>query len=898
MSDFLLIKARDLGKEKCEDIVKYIDVNSNDVVVSEAGLRALAAWYRKQSSRLANLAKTRGYAENLLKISIVFCGPSRQQSPFNAQARLQEKKGRVDFDTFAQSIEMVLDLVSDTDLAPTVLKDLSTDLFSEFVIRLGNYVPRDITFSTQEASMDVLVRISAQYYGQKKKYAKERFKIIINSMPDPFSKTIGDPDLGCKAALEHMRPLLSATNQNNKNIASASFRSLSYEDQPMIQMDGYIDVCQSSVILTLTAEVQGVDRLELRFGDLSKIHFIDDEMGNDNSKSIDFSLDVVPDQLKTILGLNFSQDLSQGVFNITLAKEADLDRLQWTAQRGLAMESSLRDDEMEEEVKELAATDTRKTSMVTSRSSSREASLVTPSAASAKAMAKGLRAKQLQQRSAAANLDRPGSYTVSSEEAGGEGEDEDEEKDKEGSPAGSRKAAPKPTSPPSRRSARLHHMDGTKTKDGEEDMDAYHDKEQEQDLSKVAKTVEAPNVRVKPSRSTSVTNPSTTAASSPARMRRAVTATSPPTKAGEQALPSFSQADKAMQQEQGVAGAAQEKRKATHSPAPKVQNAKKARVAPAKGLKHAGLDKENALAEGRKRAREAESKSGGLRARNVGMATATVAPTRALSYKQGDGRTRKLEDNIFQQQTSSQFLFSSSEESEGEEEGSGDHYVPTGRGEEGRRKKLQQPSQRRVRQRREEFVDIDEGQPDRYSSEDTTGGGKESRGGAEDDLDSTIQNLIAEISSNQVKRTQARNERIFVAQADAAVNQIKAYLREWIAHRRGQLDKVEREAANDIRLAMKVAEVQKNSLSVDVVYATRRVEELEDDMRPLETAAQALFRDVQAFKQQCVSDNSKFKAECQMRFDDLQRSVKKGITEDSKSVITMQRTFRGELSRA
>ena len=105
-----------------------------------------------------------------------------------------------------------------------------------------------------------------------------------------------------------------------------------------------------------------------------------------------------------------------------------------------------------------------------------------------------------------------------------------------------------------------------------------------------------------------------------------------------------------------------------------------------------------------------------------------------------------------------------------------------------------------AREPHNEGMDLDESQLPDYSSEGTTSGGNGARSVAEDDLDSTIQNLIAEISRNQARRTQARNERMCVAQADAAVNQIKVYLREWVAQRRGQLDRVTRAAATDMRL--------------------------------------------------------------------------------------------------
>ena len=63
-----------------------------------------------------------------------------------------------------------------------------------------------------------------------------------------------------------MRPLLSTINHDNKNIASALFHSLSYDDQSVVEMEGYIDVCQASVMLTLNEEIDGEDRFELRFG--------------------------------------------------------------------------------------------------------------------------------------------------------------------------------------------------------------------------------------------------------------------------------------------------------------------------------------------------------------------------------------------------------------------------------------------------------------------------------------------------------------------------------------------------------------------------------------------------------------------------------------------------------
>ena len=55
---------------------------------------------------------------------------------------------------------------------------------------------------------------------------------------------------------------------------------------------------QASVIVTLNEDVHGEDRFELPW-DLSKIHFVDDELGRVESKSIDFSMDKVPEPLKT-----------------------------------------------------------------------------------------------------------------------------------------------------------------------------------------------------------------------------------------------------------------------------------------------------------------------------------------------------------------------------------------------------------------------------------------------------------------------------------------------------------------------------------------------------------------------------------------------------------------------
>jgi len=302
---------------------------------------------------LPTLAKTKGFVDNLLKMSIKFCGPSKAQSPFNAQALVLEKKGglRVDYGTFAQSVEMVLDVMSDIILAATVLKDLNKELFEEYVTRLGNYVPRDISFPSQETTMDVLIRIAAQYQGKKKD--KERFQMTIKGMPEPFRKVITDPDLGCKMALEQMRPLLTLSNRENKNIASAMFTRLGYEGRPIVQKEGYIDMCRASVIVTLNEDVHGEDRFELPFGDLSKIHFVDDELGRVESKSIDFSMDKVPEPLKTILGFKRSQDLSQGLFNIQLHKDADITRLEKTASRGLEMQSSLRESQLEVEIQEL-----------------------------------------------------------------------------------------------------------------------------------------------------------------------------------------------------------------------------------------------------------------------------------------------------------------------------------------------------------------------------------------------------------------------------------------------------------------------------------------------------------------------------------------------------------------
>ena len=77
---------------------------------------------------------------------------------------------------------------------------------------------------------------------------------------------------------------------------------------------------------------------------------------------------------------------------------------------------------MDMEIKQLVSDDARKTSMVTSRSSSGEPYLVTPSAVKAKAMTMGMRTS-VTQRSASIDLNRLGSYTVSSEETSIEEED-------------------------------------------------------------------------------------------------------------------------------------------------------------------------------------------------------------------------------------------------------------------------------------------------------------------------------------------------------------------------------------------------------------------------------------------------------------------------------------------
>ena len=67
-------------------------------------------------------------------------------------------------------------------------------------------------------------------------------------------------------------------------------------------------------------------------------------------------------------------------------------------------------------------------------------------------------------------------------------------------------------------------------------------------------------------------------------------------------------------------------------------------------------------------------------------------------------------------------------------------------------------------------------------------------------------------------------------------------------------------------------------------------------MHPLETAAETLLRDVQAFKDQCFTCNAKFKADCRVRFDDLQRSLKKDITEEAKSSKRARRLPRRPIS--
>ncbi len=895
MTDFLRSKTKILGKLKPEQIVEYTDIKRDDVIVSEHGLRALSAWYRKQPARLPPLAKTKGFVDNLLKISIEYCGPSKAQSPFNAQALVLETKGglRVDHGTFAQSVEMVLDVMSDTSLAAAVLKDLSKELFEEYVTRLGNYVPRDINFPSQETTMDVLIRIAAQYLGKKKKEDKERFQMTITGMPEHFSKVITDPDLGCKMALEQMRPLLTLSNQENKNIASAMFTRLGYEGCPIVQKEGYVDMCKTSVIVTLNEDVHGEDRFEIPFGDLSKIHFIDDELGRVESKSIDFSMDKAPEPLKTILGLKSSQDLSQGLLNIQLHKDADIARLEKTTSRGLEMQSSLRDSQLEVEIQELVAADARKTSMATTRSSSREPSQVTPSTATAKAMATTRRAKQTA-RSTSVDIDRPRSNTISEGEEEGEEEREEDEspvkRDRKISASLSpKKADPKASSPPSRRSARLQPAKEETMAKGEAqaDMDVDYDHEHELDLSKTAQTVQPP--RMKPSRSISVSTPAV--ASSPAKMRRPV---ANKVREHEPGPPSFSQADRAMQQEQ------QQQLTADSLEKPAASREKRKAV-PARSR----LDKENVLAEGRKRAHDAESTDtvGGLRERdaNAASTTAILESKRTLSYKKRDGHSRTLNDEVFLRQASSQHLFTSSEEEE-EDEDDEDLYEPTGMGERGggrQSKKRQRVSatDRRVRQRREESMEIDEGQFDDYSSPETTarGGGG---GGGEEDLDITIQNLIAEISRNQMKRSQAKNERMFVVQADAAFDQVKAYLREWVGKYRGQLDEAEREIAAALSTQETVAEVQKNSLSADVVDLKSRAAELEDYMRPLVVAAESLFRDIANYNSIVSSDAAKFKAECKVRFDDLTRGLKRSAAEEGKDIKYMQKAFRGDLSHA
>ena len=81
---------------------------------------------------------------------------------------------------------------------------------------------------------------------------------------------------------------------------------------------------------------------------------------------------------------------------------------------------------------------------------------------------------------------------------------------------------------------------------------------------------------------------------------------------------------------------------------------------------------------GRKRARKDESTGGGLRDSNAGRASATIAAKRTISYKQRD----EMKNSIFLQQTSSQLLFSGTEEEDEEEDEEDDEdlYEQSGAG--------------------------------------------------------------------------------------------------------------------------------------------------------------------------------------------------------------------------
>ena len=159
---------------KDEDIVNFIDVNSEKTIVSEAGLKATATWYRKKPSRLVNLAKTTGYVSNLFMIIVLFCGPSRQQSPFNAQTVFRRRGGWTSTPLLNQlrwSLIWCLRPIWHLSYCK-----MPNKLFSDFVVRLGNYVPRDITYSTQRPLWTCWCALRRNTMDRKRKRRKSVLK--------------------------------------------------------------------------------------------------------------------------------------------------------------------------------------------------------------------------------------------------------------------------------------------------------------------------------------------------------------------------------------------------------------------------------------------------------------------------------------------------------------------------------------------------------------------------------------------------------------------------------------------------------------------------------------------------------------------------------------------------